>query len=78
LHDQKCGPKPERRQYEIYVTGLVLDWILEGVSVERAARYALDFVAERALELEKVEEWGDLWGTRSRRRGLGVSRRRVG
>jgi Zinc finger, C2H2 type len=76
LDHQKCGPKPERRQYEIYVTGLVLDWIIEGASVERAARYALDFVAERALELGKAEEWRDLWGARSR--GRGALRRRVG
>jgi len=74
LDDQQCGPTPEREQYEIYITDLVLDWILEGVSVERAASYALDFVAERALELGKVEEWRDLWGDR----GKTAQRRRVG
>jgi Zinc finger, C2H2 type len=73
LNDQKCGPKPERKQYEIYLTDLILDWILEGVPVERAARYALDFVAERALELGKGEEWGNLWGNR----GNTTRRRRV-
>jgi hypothetical protein len=71
LNNQQCGPEPEREWYEIYVTDLVLDWILEGVPVERAANYALDFVAERALELGKVEEWRDLWGDRGK-----VSRRR--
>jgi hypothetical protein len=74
LDHQKCGPKPKRGQYEIYVKDLVLDWILEGTSVERAARYALDFVAERALVLERGEEWRDLWGSR----GRGALRRRVG
>jgi Zinc finger, C2H2 type len=66
LDTQKCGPKPEQL-YEIYVTGLVLDWILEGVSVDTAADYALDFVAERALELDKEEDWQNLWGDRGKR-----------
>jgi hypothetical protein len=74
LHDQQCGPNPEREWYEIYITDLVLDWILEGIPVERAATYALDFVAERALELGKVEEWSDLWGDR----GKTARRRRMG
>jgi hypothetical protein len=74
LYDQQCGPNPEREWYEIYITDLVLDWILEGIPVERAATYALDFVAERALELGKVEEWSDLWGDR----GKTARRRRMG
>ena len=49
------------------MTGLVLDWILEGVSVDTAADYALDFVAERALELDKEEDWQNLWGDRGKR-----------
>jgi hypothetical protein len=58
---------PEQGLYEIYVTNLVLDWILEGVSVDTAAVYALDFVAERAVELGKEEGWKNLWGKRSKR-----------
>ena len=41
---------------------MVLNWIEDGTSVETAATYALDFVAERALELGFVEEWKNLWG----------------
>jgi Zinc finger, C2H2 type len=67
LEDQKCGPKPEQGVYEIYVTDLVLDWILEGTPVETAAVYAVDFVAERAYELGKEEEWQNLWGNGGKR-----------
>lgn len=72
LDNQKCGPKPERERYEIYVADLVLEWILEepGISTESGTNYALDFVAERALELGKMGEWADLWGPR------GIIRRR--
>ena len=27
-----------------------------------ATDYALDFVGERGMELQKTELWGDLWG----------------
>lgn len=66
MDNQKCGPKPERERYEIYVADLVLEWILEepGISTKSATNYALDFVAERALELGKMGEWADLWGPR--------------
>jgi hypothetical protein len=67
LDTQQCGPKPEPRLYEIYVTKLILDFIIEGVSVDTAADYALDFVGERALELGKEGDWQDLWGDRGRR-----------
>jgi hypothetical protein len=63
LAQQKCGPIPKRKQYEIYDKDLIVDWILDGISsVEVAARYALGFVEERALELLMTEEWEDLWG----------------
>jgi len=69
LAKEKCGPKPSRDQYEIYDTNLVLDMILEaGTSVDIATSYALDFVAERALELGKEEEWKDRWGRQSQGR----------
>lgn len=65
LAQQKCGPIPKRKQYEIYNKDLIVDWILDGESsVEVAARYALGFVEERAWELLMTEEWEDLWGHR--------------
>ncbi|KAI0251269.1 hypothetical protein BJV78DRAFT_1212122 [Lactifluus subvellereus] len=62
LAQQKCGPIPKRKQYEIYDKDLVVGWILDGTSVEVAARFALGFVEERARELLMTEEWEDLWG----------------
>ncbi|KAH9977922.1 hypothetical protein BGW80DRAFT_1456061 [Lactifluus volemus] len=63
LDHQQCGPEPNRRQYEIYDSDLVAGWILDGdASVEIAADYALDFVRQRAWELQMTEEWENLWG----------------
>ena len=53
-------PDAERRreQYETYDTGLVLDMLLGGtVSFEVVREYAVDFVRERAKELEKEILW---------------------
>jgi hypothetical protein len=42
---------------------LILGCIFEdGTPVEVAERFALRFVAERALELGRVDEWRDLCG----------------
>jgi hypothetical protein len=58
-------PGYELRPVTIYDVKLVLGYILEdGAPVERVEKYALDFVAERAVELGKVEEWEDLCGRR--------------
>ncbi|KAI0250316.1 hypothetical protein BJV78DRAFT_590033 [Lactifluus subvellereus] len=63
LNRQNCGPKLSREQYTIYDIDLVLGWILDDKqSVEKAARYALDFVSEKAQELGIEEEWANLWG----------------
>jgi hypothetical protein len=63
LDKNKCGPRPEQEEYQIYDTNLILGWILEGdTPIRVAASYALDFVGERAKELGKVETWSDLWG----------------
>lgn len=45
---------------------MIIDWIKDGTSVEIAAEYALDFVSEKACELDLVEEWEDLWGRQVR------------
>jgi hypothetical protein len=68
LKNNKCGPKPPREQYEIYNTKLVLGWILEdNMPIEKAARFALSFAEERALELGKSQEWRDILGRQGKR-----------
>jgi hypothetical protein len=67
-HSQNCGPNAMHG--DIYNTKLVLSYIFEdGAAVEVAERYALRLVAERGLELGKVEEWEDLCG---RQAGTGI------
>jgi hypothetical protein len=74
---RKDGFKPHLKKYHqgygsaepclIYDSKLVLGHILaDRMSVERAEKYALDLVAERARELNKVEEWQDLCGRREK------------
>jgi hypothetical protein len=63
LCHQKCGPEPNRKQYEIYDSDLVVGWILDnGTSVKVAADCALAFVQGKAWELQMMEEWVNLWG----------------
>lgn len=51
----------------IYDTKLVLDYIFEDhIPIDSAEKYALDFVAFKALELGKMEEWEDLCGRRAK------------
>jgi hypothetical protein len=50
----------------IYDIKLIIEYVKDGAPVRTAEKYALDFVAERALELGKVEEWEDLCGRRAR------------
>ena len=74
MDKEKCGPKPEPEQYQIYDTKLVLGWILEDdVPLKIAVGYALDFVGEKARELGKVEVWRDLWGRQSQGKRIDVS-----
>jgi hypothetical protein len=55
---------------KIYDKLLVLGFIFEDrVPVEKAEKYALDFVAEKALELGKEVEWDDLCGRREKMGG---------
>jgi len=65
LHTQKCGPKPEGSQCQIYNTKMVLSWIKDqegGDIVSTAQKLAVDLVKERALELARQEWLGDPWG----------------
>ncbi|KAI0249372.1 hypothetical protein BJV78DRAFT_1155849 [Lactifluus subvellereus] len=51
----------------IYDTRLVLGYIFDGsTALDVAERFALRFVAERAVELGTVEVWNDLCGRRAR------------
>jgi len=62
-HLENCGPNSARG--DIYDAKLVLGYIFEdGTAVEVAERFTLRFVAERAFELGRVEEWRDLCGRR--------------
>src|SRR5712691_8367902 len=56
------GTDPKVESCLVYNTGVVLDWIKSGISIETAANYALGFVSEKARELGFEEEWKDLWG----------------
>jgi hypothetical protein len=63
-----------RNPGKIYDKLLVLGFIFEdSVPVERAEKYALGFVAERARELGKEVEWDDLCGRRGRTSGCHCS-----
>ncbi|KAH9977920.1 hypothetical protein BGW80DRAFT_1249572 [Lactifluus volemus] len=58
LCHQKCGPEPNRKQYEIYDSDLVVGWILDnGTSVKVAADCALAFVQGKAWELQMMEDF---------------------
>ncbi|KAI0249369.1 hypothetical protein BJV78DRAFT_700477 [Lactifluus subvellereus] len=64
-HSKKYHAGHDLEPCRIYDTKLVLGYILDdGTPLERAEKYALDFVAERALELKKANEWEDLCGRR--------------
>ena len=65
-HLKDCDPGNDREPGQIYDTMLVLGYIEDGSPARRAEKYALDFVAERALELGKVAEWEDLCGRRAK------------
>jgi hypothetical protein len=66
-HWKKYHPGHEPEPGLIYDTKLVLGYLFEcRVPVERAEKYAFDFIADRALELGKVREWEDLCGRRAK------------
>lgn len=61
------GPVPERAEYEIYPSKMILNCITSGrVSTDVAANYALSFAGGKARELGKLEAWKDLWGSKER------------
>jgi hypothetical protein len=65
-HLQVSHPGDDREPGSIYDTKLVLGYIEEGSPVQNVEKFVLDFVAERAIELRKVEEWEDLCGRREK------------
>jgi hypothetical protein len=65
-HLRRCHPGEVSEPGIIYNIKLVLDYIRGGAPVRTVEKYARDFVAERAVELGKVEEWEDLCGRRAR------------
>ena len=80
LTAQKCGPKPEETQYQIYNVKAILSWIKDtegGDIISTAKSFAVDLVKERAFELGKQEWLRDPWGRAERqaRRDRAESRR---
>jgi hypothetical protein len=70
-----CASKLSPEQYSIYDVDLILSWILDdNEPVEKVARFALNFVFERGLELKRVEEWANLWCSSIEEKG---ARRRI-
>jgi hypothetical protein len=67
MHLKNCDPGHEREPCLLYDTELILGWILDDhAPVQRAEKYALDFVRERALELRIQEVWDDPCGRRAK------------
>jgi hypothetical protein len=65
LDTQKCGPKPEDQQYQIYNVKTVLSWVKEPQPsnvILTAQNIAVEMVKERALELGRQEWLEDPWG----------------
>ena len=65
LNTQRCGPRPEERQYQIYNVKMILSWIKDsqgGDIISTTQSFAVDLVKERALELGKREWLEDPWG----------------
>jgi len=56
------GSDPEVAPCPIYDVKMIMNCIKDGIPVETAARYALEFVSEKARELGFTEEWSNLWG----------------
>jgi hypothetical protein len=63
---KKCHLGGRHEPGVIYNIKMILDFIKDGTPVRTAEQYARDFVAVRALELGKVEEWEDLCGRRTK------------
>jgi hypothetical protein len=67
-HLQDAHPEYGKREPgQTYDKALFLRYIFENhTPFETVERYALEFIAARALELGKVEEWEDLCGRRAK------------
>ena len=69
LNTQRCGPRLEEQQYQIYNVKMILSWIKDspgGDILSTAQNFAVDLVKERALELGKQEWLDDPWGRSER------------
>jgi hypothetical protein len=67
LKEQKCFSKPKDKQYQIYEANMIAEWILKDqVPVGVGACYAAFLVGEKAVKLQKVEDWADAWGGKRR------------
>ena len=65
LNTQKCGPRPEEQQYQIYNVKMILSWIKDsdgGEALPVAQNISVELVKERAQELGKQEWLDDPWG----------------
>jgi hypothetical protein len=63
---KKYHPRDGHEPGVIYDVPLILGYIESGHPVQRVKKYALDFVAERAIELRMEAKWGDLCGRQAR------------
>lgn len=65
LDTEKCDPKPEGQQCQIYHAKMVASWIKNSQSsdvVSSAQNLVVDLVKVRALELGRQEWLEDPWG----------------
>jgi len=65
LETQKCGPKPEVQQCQIYNAKMVASGIRNsqgGNVVSNAQNLAIDLVKEMAILLDRQEWFEDPWG----------------
>jgi hypothetical protein len=65
----RCSREAKLEQYKIYEPKRVLDCVFNDsdstpikLKLMSAEMSALELVSERAMELQKVELWEDLWG----------------
>ncbi len=62
MEEKNCGSKPTWvEEYIIYDTDLIFSWLLiDLLSFETVETFVLCFIAEKAIELGKVDAWGPI------------------